>query len=114
MTRGDASGIGNAVRAHIGHWAIAEENGNFLVLRLYHTAGGCKGWKQLHCAITRGELDKAAEVSRDEKGDAACDVRQSVSRASQGGMSRVVGGRGTVSSYLYVNVHQYVRSSSGQ
>jgi hypothetical protein len=72
----------------MGHWAIAEENSSFFVLCRYHTTGGCKGWKQLHCAMTRVELDKATEAPRNEKGDAACDVRQSVSRAFQDGISR--------------------------
>jgi len=70
MTRGNANRIGDVVRAHIGHWAIAEENSHFFVLCAYHTAAGRESWKQLHCAMTRGELDKAAEAPRNEKGDA--------------------------------------------
>ena len=75
VTGVEPSGISDTIRAHCGHWAIAQENSGFSVLRAYHASGGRQGWKYVHWSMTRGELDKAAETPRDEKGDAACSVR---------------------------------------
>lgn len=74
MTGGEPSSISNTIRAHCGHWAIAQENRGFSVLRVYHTSGGRQGWKYLHWSMTRGELDEAAKTPRNEKSDVAYGV----------------------------------------
>jgi hypothetical protein len=66
MTRVDPSGIGDDIRAHCGHRAIAQENSSFSLPFLYHAAGSRQGWKYFHLASAGGELDKATETPWNE------------------------------------------------
>lgn len=66
MTRVDPSGIGDDIRAHCGHRAIAQENSRFFLPPLYHAARSRQCWKHFHRTVTGGELDKATETPWDE------------------------------------------------
>jgi hypothetical protein len=77
MTRVQPSGIRDDIRAHCGHWAIAQENSGFLFYRLDNASGGRQDRKQFHPAMTGRELNKTTEISWNEESDATCNIGRS-------------------------------------